>query len=215
MNRRLATAFTSVVVICAVAVTVLVVRRELLGPRGGADALGAPIAVTDRLPLIDPSRQFGRSDASTTVVEFIDYQCPFCRRAERRVRQLMESYPGRFSISYRHFPRPSHAYAVDAAVAVECAASQGRFKAFHDALFADQASIGKRPWAELALAAGVSDTTTFSACLQSAPPLRRVFADKALGESIGVVGTPAFVFNGWLYVGLQGLDSLEAVLARP
>lgn len=215
MNRRLATAFTSVVVICAVAVTVLVVRRELLGPRGGANASGAPIAVTDPAALVDSSRQLGRSDASTTVVEFIDYQCPFCRVAEQRIRQLMESYPDRFSVSYRHFPLPSHAHAVDAAVAAECAAGQGRFKALHDTLFASQASIGKRPWSELALAAGVSDTTTFSACVQSAPPLRRVFADKTLGESIGVVGTPAFVFNGWLYDGLPGLDSLEAVLARP
>lgn len=215
MSRRLATVFTAVIMICAVAVTALVVRRELLGPRGGADALEAPIPVEDSIALVAPSRQVGSTDAPIAVVEFVDYQCPFCRRAEQRIQQLMDNYPDRFSVSYRHFPLPSHAHAVDAAVAVECAASQGRFKTFHDTLFASRRSIGRRPWTELASAAGVSDTTTFSACIQSAPPLRRVVDDKALGESIGVAGTPSFVFNGRLYRGLPGLDSLEAVLARP
>lgn len=133
-------------------------------------------------------------------------------QAERRIDQLREGYRDDLAVSYRHFPLPIHAHAFEAAVASECAGEQGRFLAFHDALFDNQETIGIDPWIEFAKRASVSDHARFLACLDEEAPRDRVEADIALAQSIGVTGTPSFVVEGLLLEGLPGVDSIKVAL---
>lgn len=202
MGDRLLNAATIVITVCAVIVVALLVRREFFVDPSPPDPTRGPAIVEDWQRLLNADRREGPSAARMAVVEFVDYQCPFCLQAERRIDQLRERYRDDLAVSYRHLPLPIHAHAFDAAVASECAGEQSRFLAFHDALFDNQKAIGVEPWIEFAKRAGVSDHTLFLACLEEDAPRARVEADVALAQSVGVTGTPAFVVEGLLLEGV-------------
>ena len=212
MGDRLLNVATIVIAACAVIVVALLVRREFFVDSSSADPTRGPVVVEDWQRLVNGNRQEGPPSARVTIVEFVDYQCPFCLQAERGIDQLRERYRDDFAVSYRHFPLPIHAHAFEAAVASECAGEQDRFLAFHDVLFDNQRAIGIDPWIEFAKRAGVSDHTSFLACLEEEAPRDRVEADMALAQSIGVTATPSFVVEGLLLEGLPGVDSMEVVL---
>lgn len=214
MSDRILNAATVVIAACAVVVVALLVRREFFVDSPSADPTRGPAVVEDWQRLLNGDRQDGPSSPRMTVVEFVDYQCPFCLQAEQRIDQLRERYRDYLAVSYRHFPLPIHAHAFDAAVASECAGEQGRFLAFHDVLFEDQMAIGVDSWLDFAKRAGVSDQARFLACLDEEAPRDRVEADMALAQSIGVTGTPSFVVEGLLLEGLPGVDSMEVALGR-
>ena len=214
MGDRLLNAVTVVIAACAVIVVALLVRREFFVDSPSTDPTRGPAVVEDWQRLLNGDRQEGPSSPRMTVVEFVDYQCPFCLQAERRIDQLQERYRDALAVSYRHFPLPIHSHAFDAAVASECAGEQGRFLAFHDALFDNQMAIGIEPWIEFAKRAGVPDDARFLACLDDEAPRDRVEADMALAQSIGVTGTPSFVVEGLLLEGLVSVDSIEVALGR-
>lgn len=210
--ERAADALTIVLSGCAIIVTALVVRRELFPP---LPTEPRPVVVEDFDSVAETSRWLiGDENSLVRVIEFIDFQCPFCAEAERRLRDLAERSPGQLGIGIRHFPLPIHAHATDAAVASECAGSQDRYREYHHALFEGQREIGTTPWSQFAIRAGVPDLARFERCLTEGQEKDRVFADKVLGESMGVRGTPAFVVSGELHRGLGGLDAVEAALLR-
>ncbi len=211
MGDRLLNAVTVVIATCAVIVVVLLVRREFFVDSSSADP-ARPAIVEDWQRLLSEDRWEGPSSPRMAVVEFVDYQCPFCLQAERRIDQLLEEYGNDLAVSYRHLPLPIHPHAFEAAMASECAGEQGRFLAFHDVLFNDQQAIGIVPWDEFATRASVPDHDRFRACLEEEAPRDRVEADMALAQSIGVTGTPTFVVEGLLLEGLPGVDSIEVRL---
>lgn len=214
MGDRILNAATVVIAACAVIVVGLLVRREFFVDSPSADPARGPVVVEDWQRLLNGDRQEGSSSPRMTVVEFVDYQCPFCLQAERRIDQLREEYPDDLAVSYRHLPLAIHPHAFDAAVASECAGEQGLFLTFHDVLFENQMAIGIDPWIDFAKRAGVPDHDRFLACLDEDAPRDRVEADMALAQSIGVTGTPSFVVEGLLLEGLPGVDSMEVALGR-
>jgi protein-disulfide isomerase len=182
------------------------------GSPSGAGAAPGPIQVE-----LGDSPQRGPSDAWVTVVEFSDFECPFCGAEEPALRQLLHDLPADVRLVYKHFPLyPSpHPHSRDAAVAAECARLQGAgpdglFWAMHDVLFADQASLdpaGLRGAAEQI--AGL-DVSSWSACLARPEPLARVLADQALGASAGVRATPTLAINGERLEGAVGHSALRS-----
>lgn len=134
-----------------------------------------------------------RRTTGPVLVEFVDYQCPFCARAEVEVFDaLRDSLPGLRRI-VRHFPLPNHPHAMTAAAAVECAGAQtGSIAPMHTLLYRMQDSIGHLPWTTLARRAGVRDTAAFVACLDDPQVRARIDADRRLGELLAVNGTPTF-----------------------
>lgn len=214
MGDRLLNAATIVIAACAVIVVALLVRREFFVDTSSVGPARGPVVVEDWQRLFNEDRWEGPSSPRMAVVEFVDYQCPFCLQAERRIDQLRERFQDDLAVSYRHFPLPTHTHAFEAAIASECAGEQGRFIAFHDVLFEDQKAIGVDPWIEFAMRASVPDHTRFLACLEEDAPRDRVEADMALAESVGVTGTPSFVVEGLLLEGLPGVDSIEVRLAE-
>ncbi len=154
----------------------------------------------------------GPADAPITLIEFSDYECPFCRRAEPVVQQVLEEYAGKVRFVYRHYPLESiHPRARGAAEAAACAEEQGRFWEYHAQLFADNAGLAP---AQLESYAGQAslDLPAFKACVAEHRSAKRVEADVAAGEAAGVTGTPAFFLNGIPLSGAQPIEEFRRLI---
>lgn len=212
----LSTAATAVLVLCAVVVTSLLVMREISGQRGGgAGAAQAfrKVSVPERLA--DEGSLIGSPDAEARIVVFSDFQCPFCARVVADVDDLLARHQGRVAVVFRHFPIEAiHPHARTAAMAAECAGAQGRFRPYHDALFAGQADIGERSWSDFARTAGVPSPEEFDRCVREERFAERVRRDLEAAGAVGVNSTPTFVFDGVMATGAPGLALLEARLAK-
>jgi protein-disulfide isomerase len=156
---------------------------------------------------------WGPLNADVTVVEFLDYQCPFCERHFREVYpELQDRYEGRIKYVVRNFPLPAvHPLAIDSAVAAECAGDQGKYFEFHDALFENQARLGDRLFTRLAQDLEL-DMSEFEDCLSDPAIAERIDKDVADARSYGVTGTPTFFINGRLLAGAQQIDAFVSVI---
>jgi protein-disulfide isomerase len=138
----------------------------------------------------------GKKGAKVRVVEFADFECPYCSRAADTVRQLQEKYGDRVEFAYRHFPlRTIHPEAQGAAEAAQCAARQGKFWEMHDKLYAAQDRLDAASLKQHAAALGL-DPIKLDQCLTSGAGNREVEEDLKKGEALGVEGTPTFFVNG-------------------
>lgn len=157
-----------------------------------------------------PSR--GPADAPVTIVEFSDYQCPFCSRAEPTVAALLERYPTQVRFVYRHFPLDSiHPQARPAAIASVCADEQGKFWEYHAKIFASQRDLASETLArfadELAL-----DRAKFDACVAAPAAAAKVEADAEAGVAAGATGTPAFFVNGIRLSGARPVEDFAEIV---
>jgi protein-disulfide isomerase len=167
---------------------------------------------TVRVPVGD-SPQRGPSDAWVTVVEFSDFECPFCRAEQPALTDVEAIYGGDLRVVFKYFPLTNiHPHAEAAAVAAECAGEQGKFWEMHDLLFTttlDDASL----LADAEQAPGL-DVATWQACMTRPGAANRVAADVALGTSLGIDATPTFVVNGVPVVGAVPEADLRAAIDR-
>jgi protein-disulfide isomerase len=138
---------------------------------------------------------FGPDNSKVTIVEFSDFQCPFCSRAANVVHQLKEKYGTQVHFVFRQFPLSFHRQAHLAAEAALAANAQGKFWEFHDKLFADQTKL-ERPGLEAAAKDLGLDLEAFKKALDSNSFAQAVDADEKLGESVAVDGTPTMFLNG-------------------
>jgi protein-disulfide isomerase len=148
----------------------------------------------------------GPASAPIEIIEFSDFQCPFCQRANPTVDQVLKTYGDRVRFVYRHFPLGNHPNARPAAEASQCAAEQGKFWEYHDRLFANPSKLGDPDLKQHAAALGL-DTGKFNACVDSHKYKPQVDADVNAGEEAGVNGTPAFFVNGRMLSGAQPFES--------
>jgi len=138
----------------------------------------------------------GPADAPITIIEFSDYQCPFCRRAEPTLKQVLERYEGKVRFVFRHFPLDRiHPLARGASEAAACADQQGKFWEFHDQLFAENAQLDRAGLDTLAGKTGL-DPAAFKLCMDERKTQALVEKDVQAGSAAGVSGTPAFFING-------------------
>lgn len=131
----------------------------------------------------------GNKNASITLVEYSDFECPFCGQFHTTVQQVMKEYPNDVKIVYRHFPLSFHPQAEPAALAAECADEQGKFWEYHDGLFENQAQLGTAFYTQLAAQIGLN-ATKFQDCLTKQTYLSKIQAQSQEGASAGVTGTP-------------------------
>lgn len=154
----------------------------------------------------------GPEHAPVTIVEFADFQCPFCRAATGSLKVLLARYPEQIAVVFREFPLPIHQFATEAAVSAECAGRQGAFDGYHDVLYAWQDSIGKIPWEHFARAAGIRDMVAFGKCLNDTTAAAIVERDRTAGEALHVAGTPTFLVNNVQITGFPGPEALDSVV---
>jgi protein-disulfide isomerase len=154
----------------------------------------------------------GPADAKVTMVEFVDFECPFCGRYARDTYPRLErEYGDRIRYVSRHFPLQIHPHARDAAEAAECAHRQSRYWEYHRVLFADQKSLDTKGLLRHAEHAGL-DRERLEACLKSGDVRPQVQKDVDDGRRYGVTGTPAFFVNGRIVKGAVPYETLKAEL---
>ncbi len=161
----------------------------------------------------------GSADAPVTIMEYSDFQCPFCSRFYSDTLPLIETNyidTGKAKLIYRDFPLSFHANAQKAAEAAECAGEQGKFWEMHDKLYENQQSLSDSSFKTWAAEIGL-DSATFDDCLDSGKYASEVAKDAQDGQAEGISGTPSFLVNGQKIVGAQPYavfeQAIEAALA--
>jgi predicted DsbA family dithiol-disulfide isomerase len=154
----------------------------------------------------------GSLDAPVTIVEFSDFECPFCRRAEPVFKQIQEEYGDQVRLVYRQFPlNDIHPRAQKAAEASLCADQQGQFWSMHDALFLEPVELEVASLKAKAATAGL-DTEAFNECIDSGEQAARVSADVRAGVLAGVTGTPTAFINGRPVSGAQPYETYAGII---
>jgi protein-disulfide isomerase len=154
----------------------------------------------------------GAADASITIVEFADFQCPYCRKMAPVLKRAIEQYPHDVRLVYRYMPLSDiHPDALSAARAGFCAAEQGKFWEMHDAMFADPSALGSAALLQTAASLKL-DGSAFSACLNSDKTLAAVRSDYEAAVTAGVSGTPGLFINGRYLSGAVSWDRLAGII---
>lgn len=164
----------------------------------------APDQVGTVAPVTNADHIRGDKNAPVTIVEYSDFQCPFCARFHPTLQQIMTDYAGKVRWVYRYFPLTSiHPYAEKSAEAAECANEQGKFWEMADVFFSTQDTWAQSPSGldaktleGLAKQAGVRDLKKFDDCAASGKYAALVQADEKTGEAAGVTGTPGSIILG-------------------
>ena len=156
----------------------------------------------------------GPVDAPITIVEFSDYQCPFCRRWHNEVYEpLLAAYPGKIRLVYRHFPLASiHPDATSAAEASMCAGEQDAFWPFHEKLFSSE-TLGNRIYIQYAQDLSLN-MNKFESCMNDRKYQQVVDDDVNFAVDLGIRSTPTFFINGLAVVGAQPLDVFQQVIDK-
>lgn len=153
----------------------------------------------------------GDKDAKVTLVEFSDYQCPFCKRVRPTIWRLLDEYKGKVRYAFGDFPLSFHKDAKKASEAARCAGDQGKYFEFNRKIFDNQSAIGiddlKKYAKELQL-----NTKDFDKCLDSGKTAKVVEESVQLGSSVGVSGTPAYFINGIMLSGALPYESFKEII---
>jgi protein-disulfide isomerase len=153
----------------------------------------------------------GPDNAALTLVEFSDFQCPYCVEAVRKLNAVMDAYPGKVKLIFKQFPLDMHSQAALAADAAIAAHQQGKFWQMHDAMFAHRSELSRNTILALAKNVGL-DMPRFQADLDSSAVKKIVTRDMADGDKAGVEGTPSVFINGQKYNGSLELPAIKKIL---
>jgi protein-disulfide isomerase len=176
-----------------------------------ANANPAPLGESRVAVEVDDDASLGPEDAVITVIEFSDYNCPYCKKFHSETFQaLLDAYPGQIRFVYRDFPITSQE-SFRAAQAAECAGDQGSYWEYHNALFSGSAGLGLAAYQQYAeeLNLNVDD---LMACIEDGDHASEVEADARYAADLGVTGTPTFFINGVPLVGAQPLSRFAQVI---
>jgi protein-disulfide isomerase len=183
-------------------------------PRAPETVAAAPSAVATPARMdvsVDDDPSIGPANAPITIVEFSDFNCPYCRQFNQvTFKALMDAYPNQIRFVYRDFPVTSQE-SYYAAQAADCAGDQNAYWAFHDALFSGQYHLGRDAYESIAKSLGL-DSDALLACLDAGKYGDEVQKDAHDAASLGVTGTPTFFVNGIPLVGAQPLSQFTRVI---
>lgn len=185
------------------------VRVPSAGSSSGSESTGDETSSGAQASADHPQR--GPDDAPVTIIEYSDFQCPYCRETETSLRQVLRKYGDRVRLVYMDFPLSFHRNAMNAAMAARCADEQGQFWAYHDALLADPSQLSIPALESTAAKLGL-DSSSFNSCLSRHKYENIVRSDQVNGEKAGARGTPYFIINGRALDGAQTYATFDAVI---
>lgn len=184
-------------------------------------AAAAPSARPERPRIPDPERVYevsigdspvrGPADAEITIVEFSDFECPFCRRVTPTLAQIQEEYGDQVKIAFKHLPLSMHRRARPAHLASEAAHRQGKFWEMHDKIFANPRDLSEEAYLRYAEEIGL-DVARFKLDMASKSVADAVDADVRIASSLGVTGTPGFFVNGRFLRGAQPYEAFKRLI---
>ena len=183
--------------------------EELKAASTGVKVMLDPPRYTVATTATDPVR--GVASAPVTIIEFSDYQCPFCARVNPTLEQVRKTYGDKVKIVFKDFPLPNHAQAPKAAEAAHCAGEQGKYWEMHDTMFANQRALNVPDLKQHAATLGL-DAAAFNQCLDSGKHAKLVAAGSAQGEQMGVNSTPTLYINGRALIGAQPFEAFKQVI---
>lgn len=160
---------------------------------------------------IDDDATKGKKDAPVTVIEFSDFQCPFCKRARATVNEILSTYGNQVQYAFRDFPLSFHKLAPKAHEAAECAGDQGKYWEYNTLLWEKQPELAVDKLKEYARSLGL-DGGKFDSCLDSGKNVAEVEKDTQDGAAAGVSGTPAYFINGIMISGAQPFPNFKKVI---
>lgn len=199
--------------VCALVVTLALVRREL--GWSGTPVVTTRETVREWRKFADARNVIGPADAPVTIVEFSDFQCPFCARLHGTLSAVRKRYPAEVRIVYRHLPLDNiHPHARKAAFGAECARRQGRFVQWHDGLYELQDSIGRASWDWFARRAGIEDSSAFHRCLDEPGVADVVAQDVRAAAELRAQGTPTVLVNEQLVRMAPDSALLDSLIAN-
>lgn len=158
-------------------------------------------------------RVAGNKNAKIKLVEYSDFQCPFCKKFYPTFKRLLAEYGDKVSFEYKHYPLNFHPFAQKGAEASECAGDQGKFWQLHDKIFENQESLSLATLKQWAKDIGLN-SGKFNSCLDSGKYADKVQADFREGQSLGVSGTPTVFINGEKIVGAQPYETFKAAIDK-
>jgi len=182
-------------------------RKELLVKGAVATLLEAP-RFEIKLPATTPS--VGPKDAKVTLVEFSDYQCPYCHQAQDVVEQILQKYDGKVRFVHGEYPLPQHPRAFAASVASRCAGDQGKFWEYHKGLLDTASDYGDADLKARATKLGL-DGAKLGECLASGRHDAAIEASRELGSGAGVNSTPTFFVNGRKLRGVRSIEDFDTI----
>ncbi len=162
---------------------------------------------------IGDAPSFGDKTAKVTILEYSDFQCPFCAKGAEIVTQLKKKYGNKIQIGFKNFPLPFHNQAKDAALAGLCANEQGmdKFWKFHDHMFANQDKLDVASLKATAKSMGL-DSSKFDKCMDEKKYMAKVDQDYQEGQTVGVKSTPTFFVNGQIVMGAQPIEVFSEII---
>jgi protein-disulfide isomerase len=192
-------------------------------------AAPAPQAAVQEAQIVTPTQQtyrrydvpvgdnptLGPADAAITIIEFSDYQCPYCRKWEQEAwPQIQAAYPGKIRLVYRDFPLYSiHPESESAAIAAYCAGDQNKYWEFHDLLFSDQLPLGQDSYVKYATQVKLN-VSQFTQCITAQKFKDNVTNNYNYASNLGVNSTPTFFVNGIPLVGAQPFDAFKQLIDK-
>jgi protein-disulfide isomerase len=193
--------------------------KDVMGRTQVANAPAPPPAAQPGRP--DPNRRYsintqgapekGNANAKLAIVEFSDFQCPFCRRVTPTLHQIEQEYGDKVRIVFKHLPLSIHPKAPAAHLAAEAAHRQGKFWQMHDLIFGNQEAMSPEKYVEYAKQLGL-DVDRFKRDVASADVKNRVDADADEAAKLGVTGTPSFFINGRFLSGAQPFEAFKTLI---
>ncbi|MFT4975767.1 MAG: protein-disulfide isomerase [Myxococcota bacterium] len=185
---------------------------ELKAKRGGTTSL--PFPELPRIEIgIDDDPMLGSPDAQVTIVQFAEYQCPYCGQANEVVEQVLKDYEGQVRMVYRDFPLSFHPRAIPAAVAANCAGEQDQYWEMHRLLMSNQRALEESDLLAHAQALEL-DLDKWSTCRLDPAQEKEVVDDMEAGAAAGVSGTPAFFINGIMLGGALPYEQFKEIIDR-
>lgn len=208
LKNIISNSFTLLLSVCAVIITFLVIRNELfMSPDNYEQRF-----IENWEELEFNGWQTGNKDAPIKIVEFFDYECPYCKNAQPTIHSLLENYTSDILLTYVHYPLKGHKHAFTAAIAAECARIQNRFKPYHDLLFERQEFLSDSLYSIIAQEIELSDLQVFNRCLSDQESAPVVNAGFNLAERLKINAIPAFIINGTLFTGAMPLRDFEKII---
>jgi protein-disulfide isomerase len=155
----------------------------------------------------------GSRDAAVEVIEFADYECPYCRKIHPDLKKLQSEFQDQVVFAFKDFPLPMHKHAEKAAEAARCASREGKFWEYHDMLFEKSAGLDLAQLKDYARSLGL-DPAKFDRCLDSGAEADAIKQDVEQGGRLGLTGTPSLFVNGHFFSGVTSYSALHDVVAQ-
>lgn len=198
---------TGILVICVVIVTFLFLRKEFAGKTEISYTI-----VDNWKELIPADERENGSISKAYLIEFFDYECPYCSVVDTVLDSIQSKYDAKIKIIRYHFPLNMHPSAYKAAIAAECARDQGMFASYHKELMTNQFRLSSIDFNDIAILIGIKDLNKFQMCIDNEEPAGVISRNVQLAKRIGVNGTPTLIINDKMISGVIDADEIDKII---